>query len=165
MLITDYTTYDEVRAALGVSATELPDTVLSQPQYALMLSISFDDVNEGITTLYPTISALLVGSRSAAQQRLYDYARLYATYAIARDLLTSLPLFSVSRLSDGRAEFTRQTDIFEDVRQAVQGVFNKLRLKVSAAYVALTPGAVAYSQLSFEFTSSTGIATDPVTNA
>lgn len=165
MLLTDYTTTDEVRAALGVSATELPDTVLLQVQWYSLTALDAEDIHSDLLTQYTTISALPEVSRSAAEQRFYLLVRLFVTYAIARNLLVSLPLFSVARLSDGRAEFSRQDDILEDVRQSVQGMFNKLRLKVSAAYVALTPGAVAYSQLSFEFTSSTGIATDPVTNA
>jgi hypothetical protein len=116
-------------------------------------------------TQYATVSALPEGSRTSQEQRFYLLVRLFVTYAIARNLLTSLPLFSVARLSDGRAEFTRQTDPYDDVRLGVQGMFNKLRLKVSAAYVVLVPTDTAYGQVSFGLTSSTGLALDPVTGS
>lgn len=164
MALTDYTTYAEVRAVLGVSTTELPDTVLAQPQHAIMLTLDLEDINTGIPALYTTVSALPEVSRSADQQRFYDLARLTAAYAIARNLLTSLPLFSVSRLTDGRAEFERQKDIFEDVRKAVNAMYDKLRLKLSAIFVVLTPSQPVYASVTQVFTAATGLATDPVTN-
>jgi hypothetical protein len=165
MPITSFTTFDEIRAALGVSATELPDSIIGQEQYSTLAVLDLEAVNSGIPALYSTIFALPEANRSAAEQRYYLLVRLFITYAIARNLLTSLPLFSVSRLSDGRAEFTRQPDIFEDVRLGVQGMFNTLRTKLTTSYVGLAPLEEAYKQASFNFTVSTGLGLDPVTNA
>lgn len=163
MLITDYTTYAEIRAVLGVSTTELPDTVLAQEQYATMLTLDLEDINTGIPALYTTVSATPEINRTTNEQRFYELARLTAAYAIARNLLTSLPLFSVSRLTDGRAEFERQKDIFEDVRNAVNAMYDKLRARLSAIFVILVPGQPAYTAVTQTFTAATGLATDPVT--
>lgn len=165
MTILDYTTYDEIRATLGVSATELADTVLSQTQYAVVAVTELEDVNTGIPDLYTTISAISSGSRTVAQQRFYDYSRLFVTYAIARNLLTSLPLFSVARLTDGRAEFERQRDIFEDVRLGVESMFNIWRLKLTAANKVIATSDPLYTTAVFAYTASTGLGTDPVTGS
>lgn len=164
MLITDYTSPDEIRAALGVSFTELPDSVLSLTQYELLLTLDLEEVNTSVPAAYATISALLVGDRSLAQQRFYLLARLFATYAIARTLLTSLPLFAVERLTDGRAEFQRQADIYEDVRDGVKSMFNTASTRLAAAYLVLVPGATVPATSTFAYTSSTGLGVDPVTN-
>jgi hypothetical protein len=165
MALTTYTTYDEVRAALGVSKTELPDTVLSLTQWDTLTVIGLEDVHTGIPTLYGTISALPTISRSTTEQRFYDLTRLYACYELAQTLLVSLPLFAVRRLTDGRAEFDRQPDVYEDVREGVRGMHNMLKVKLSATYVALAPGETAYSTLAFSRTLSVGLGIDPVTNA
>lgn len=165
MTILDYTTYEEVRAVLGVSATELPDLTMAQTQHNLLLTIDLEDVNSGIPDLYTTVSALPEISRSTAQKRFYELTRLFASYTIARNLLTSLPLFSVARLTDGRAEFQRQPDIFADVREGVEAMFNTLRIKLSTIYVVLTPAEALYTSGVFSYATSTGLGTDPVTNA
>jgi len=165
MPLSSYTSPDEIRAVLGVSATELPDSVINLSQWDTLNTLDLEDVNVGLPTTYATVSALPELSRSTSEQRLYALVRLFTTYAIAKNLLTSLPLFSVQQLTDGRAEFQRQRDIFEDVRVGVDGMFNKLRLKVSAAYVILVPADTAYTSSSHEYTAAVGLAINPVTNA
>lgn len=165
MALTTYTTYDEVRATLGVSKTELADSVLSLTQWDMLVTLGLEDVNLGIPTLYATVAALPTISRSTAEQRFYDLTRLYACYELALNLLVSLPMFSVKSLTDGRAEFGRQNDAHSDVRDGVTATHSIIRMKLSAYYVALTPGATAYSAVSFDRTLSTGLGIDPVTNA
>jgi hypothetical protein len=154
----------EVRAVLGVSATELPDSVISLGYSNLQVILELEDVNLGIPALYTTVSALPEISRTVTQQRFYDLVNLFCTYSRAKDLLAALPMFSVQRLSDGRAEFTRQTDPFEDVKLGVRGMFNSLRIKLTGVYTILTPADAVYTDVRHEFTSAVGLATDPVTN-
>lgn len=163
-MLSDYTTPAEIRAALGVSATELSDPVLSQTQWGVLAVTDMEDVGLGIPALYITVSALLSGVRTAQQQRFYDLVRLFATYSCAKTLLASLPMFSVSRLSDGRAEFERQSDIFDDVRDGVDATYSAIRQRLSAIYVGLVPGAQIYGAKTFSYTVSTGLLVDPVTN-
>ena len=164
MPLTTYTTYDEVRAALGVSKTELPDTVVSLTQWDTLTVIGLEDVNLGIPAFYAIVSAIASNARSTAEQRFYDLTRLYACYNLAQTLLVSLPMFSVKRLTDGRAEFDRQSDIYADVRDGVRGMQSMLRLKLSASFVILSPGAILFNSGNFDRTVSTGLAIDPVTN-
>lgn len=165
MALLDYTTYAEVRAVLGVSATELSDTVLSQTQYGTVLSMDLMDISTSVPTLYTTISAIPEVSRTANQQWFYDLTRLTAAYAIARNLLTSLPLFSVSRLTDGRAEFERQKDIFAEVRESVNAMYSKLAKKLAELLLVLEPTAIVFAEVTQIYTLSIGLGTDPVTNA
>lgn len=136
MSLTTYTTYNEVRAVLGVSMTELPDTILSQPIYSTLLDLALEDVNVNIPAHFATVSAL--PTPSSAQNRFLDLVKLYAPYSTAKELLVSLPLFSVQSLTDGRAEFTRQNDVFEDVRDGVESALLSLRARLSASYAGLT---------------------------
>jgi hypothetical protein len=166
MALTDFTTYDEVRGTLGVSATELPDTVLSQAQWATMLQLDLEDVAIALPTEYLTISALSPVSRTAQQQRLYDLVRLFASYTTANTLLTSLSMFGVERLTDGRAEFQRASDPFSDTREGVTATLAKILKKLIAAYLVLFPSAeVATTVITFPLTAATGLSVDPVTNA
>lgn len=163
MSVLDYTTYAEIRAALGVSATELPDTVLAVPMYATLLDLDLESVsaNGGIPALYATVAADT--SRTAQEQRFYDLTRLFASYSLAKNLLSSLPLFSVQSLTDGRAEFHRQADVIADIVAGVNGIYNAVRTKLSAAYLVLVPGIGGYVRPTAIITAAEGLAVDPVT--
>jgi hypothetical protein len=163
MALIDFTTYAEVRAVLGVSATELPDSVISQPQWALTLQLALEDVSLNLPTLYTTVSAIPSVSRTSTQQRFYDLVRLFASYSVAKDLLTSLPPFSVQRLADGRAEFNRFADAFKDVKEGVLGMFQNLRLRLAKQYQVLAPADTVYTQVTEVWTDSATLGTDPVT--
>jgi hypothetical protein len=165
MPILDYTTYSEIRATLGVSATELPDTVLSQEQWALFLNLALSDVHSDLASTYATISALPSNSRSTSQQRLYELVRLFASYTTANTLLTSLTMFGVERLTDGRAEFQRVADPYSDTREGVVATLETIRKRLVAAYNALVPGAITETSATFTMTAAIGLAVDPVTNA
>jgi len=162
MSLLDYTSYAEIRAVLGVSATELSDATLALTQYATVATLELEDVNLGIPALYTTIAT--DSSKTATEQRFYDLVRLFVAYAVAQNLLTSLPLFSVQRLTDGKAEFQRQANIFDEVRSGVDGLYTTLKTRLSAVYVLLEPTATAYAQGSFDFTQATGIAINPMTS-
>lgn len=163
MALTDFTTYDEVRAALGVSSTELTDSVLAQAQWAFQGLLDLEDINSALPDMYTTISGIAQGSRTTAQQRYFDLTRIFMTYAIAKSLLGALPLFSVQKLTDGKAEFDRFADAYKDVADAILGMFNSLRYRLGAAYQALVPGATVDTAYTSTFTIAVGLGTDPVT--
>lgn len=163
-MLVDYTTFDEVRAVLGVSPEELEDSTLIKPIYETLLKIDLEDIDEDLISEYKTVKAVAFASRTAAQQRLHELTRLFSAIAVARQLLVSLPYFAEKRLQDGRAEKERIEDPFEKVRDGVEGQFNALRFRLSAALVAVA-GGTALSRTSVTIMSSTGLATDPVTNA
>lgn len=154
----------EVRAALGVSATELPDSVINLAHYSTQVILDLEDVNTGIPALYTTVSAISSGSRTVTEQRFYDLVHLFCTYSRAKDLLAALPMFSVRALSDGRAEFSRQDDAYLDTKAGVKGMYERLRVKLTSVYVTLVPADAPYTDTTFEYASAVGLAINPVTN-
>jgi hypothetical protein len=163
MPLTDYCTYSEVRATLGVSTTELTDATLSSTMYVTLVTLALEDVHTNIPTEFAAVSALSSGSRTAQQARFYDLVKLYAPYALAKELLVSLPLFSVQRLTDGKAEFQRQSDIFQDTKDGIDSALVALRYRLAAAYETLHAGSIN-TRTRLITSLSAGLATDPVTN-
>jgi hypothetical protein len=160
-----YTSYDEIRAVLGVSATELTDEALNQPMYDTHALIALDDVVVGIPTVFDTFSELSV--KTEAQTRFIGLVCLYVPYAIAKQLLTSLPMFGIQQLTDGRAGFQRNSNaaIYDSVRTSVQLVLGDIKLRLAVSYYGVTDTvAVSSSSVTQVFAISTGILRDPVTN-
>lgn len=126
--LTDYTSYDEIRAVLGVSDEELEDGTLALPLYLTMLLMEFDDIEPTLDVQYTNIKAL--PSRTTQEQKLLDVVSVFSAYAIAQHLLTSLPLFAPKRITDGRAEMDRIADPFESVREEVRNTYRILRARL-----------------------------------
>jgi len=162
-MLTQYTTFDEVRAVLGVSDEELEDEVLVQPFYERQLIIDIEDVDAGIPDAFDTVSAIPYASRTKVQKRFYDLVQLFSAYAIGRTLLMSMPYFAELRVQDGRSEKQRVKDPFEFTRDGVQAGFVAARQSLLAAYAAATGGSVT-TRVTRTLLTSTGLATDPVTN-
>ena len=162
-MLTEFTSYEEIRAVLGVSPEELEDVTLSMPLYEQLLKLEIESVGVGIVAAFQTVSVLSPPARTAPQQLLYDVARLYSAYAIANHLLTSLPYFGELRIQDERAQKERVSDPYEKTKIGVQAWLANLRLRLSAAFVAVV-GGTAVSRTVRTLTVATGIALDPVTN-
>lgn len=163
MALTDYTTYAEVRSVLGVSTTELPDTVLAQEQWLSLFNIDAEDIHSNLLTEYAAISALPSLSRTAAQKKLYELVRLFASYTSAKNLFSSLELFSAVRLGDGRAEFERTADPYDSVRNGVLATLAKIIAKLTAAYQVFNPAVPSYTTPTYSHILAAGLAKDPVT--
>lgn len=164
MALLTYTTYDEIRAVLGVSKTELADATLALPIYDPLASIFLDEVNPNLETRFSEVSAL--PSKTLAQQRFLDLVKLFVNYKIARELLTSLPMFSVKALSDGRAEFQRQDGVFDDLKDGIDSAVTSMKYRLTASFAQLYPSEqIPVTYVRPSITSSVGLAIDPVTNA
>jgi hypothetical protein len=160
-MLTDYTSFDEIRAAIGVNDEELEDATLTLPMYEQNLVIDLDEIHDDIDTAYNALLAPL----SADQERFQRCVQLFATYSVARHLLGSLPIFLPKRVQDGRAEQERVNDPYEGVREGVNGMYARMREKLLAAFNVLfpaTPGTPAVTQV---FAVGVGLSLDPVTNA
>lgn len=160
-MITTYTTYDEVRATLGVSDDEIVDATLALPIWATNLDFAIDEFSSVLVATYETIAAKEESSRTATEKKIYTGTRLFATYTVAEDLLKSLPMFSFKRLTDGKAEAER-FDAWKDTKQGVANGLAAIRLRLQLA-LSGTSGYTAPLRNTFRFTSATGLATDPVT--
>jgi hypothetical protein len=123
--IIEYTTYAEVRSALGVSDEELEDSTLALDMYALALNAALKRISAALPADYATIEAKDAPTRSIAEQDVFDAVRLFSVYQIAAEL-TGLPLFSPKQVTDGKAGFSRYAD--SPYKEAIKQVRQKLDL-------------------------------------
>jgi len=162
MALSDYTTPQEIRAVLGVSSTELTDETLALSMYGTLATLGLEDIHKNLPTEFSTVSALPV--KTSQQQRFVDLVKLYVPYKIAKELLTSLPLFAVKQLSDGRAEFQRQADVFNDLRDGVDAALNSLKFRLSATYASMYPAVIVNTPTAtFSSVRAAGLAVNPIT--
>lgn len=157
-------TATDVRAVLGVSATEIPDATLALTLFDNLVSLELEDISLDLATDYATVNAIV--SKTAADLRFLKVVALYATYLYANFCLEQLPLFAVQTLTDGRASFTRQSEPYESVKLGIAGMLSSLKVRLLSAYAALYPNATLPATVeTFTSTLSTGLATDPVTGS
>ena len=108
MLLTDYTTVDEVCATLGVSSTEITDAILLQTRWTFQASCLGRRIsNANMPDMYTTVAAMPANTRTKEQQRYYDLVRIFMCYSICQELVAAPPMFSVQTLTDGKVSFTR----------------------------------------------------------
>ena len=162
--LSTYTTPETVRAVLGVSKTELTDATLDLPIWLITVEHNLEAVSEGIVEEFAVVEAVPPASRDVKQKKFYELVQLYAPYSLAKELLVSLPLFSVKSLTDGKAEFQRQDNVFEDVKDGVDAALTSLKYRLLAAYESLT-SATPTARPTFSTIVSSPLGTDPVTNA
>lgn len=138
MAITTYTSYAEVRAALGVSSDELPDAQLGYDMYDTGLLFELESIDAGLPAAYAVVAAKLVGARTAAEQRFYLTTRQFAVYATAVQLIPALPLIAAKTITDGKASITR------DAAAPFKLTIEECRRKFSALSQALTDAYKGY---------------------
>ena len=163
--LTDFTSYAEIRAVLGVAPEELEDETLALPLYVRSLVFDLTDLAFDMDTQYETVLALPSTSWTAAQKRYYECVQLFSAYSVSKQLLGSLPLFSPQTIKDGRAEFDRQDDPFADVKAGVLDGLNLARKRLLAAYAGLTAAPAPTLAITALFSVSAGLPVDPVTGA
>lgn len=161
MALLTYTTYDDIRAALGVSSDEIEDATLSLALYELNLTSEFEDIDLSLESTYATVSALT--SRTDVQERFLQATRLFSTYAVAYQATTSLPLFSPKDITDGKAAFSRYADSpYKEVIKRVEQMHGKYKSRLEQALAA--NNAVSAPSIAYRPYLSVGVPTsDPVT--
>ncbi len=132
MLITNYTTYDEVRATCGLSAKELTDAELAMEIYGNVLSLALDGIDlpteapgpGPLDTRFLEVEAIAEGSRTASEQKLYDLTRVFATYTVALEAVVSLSMKAPKAISDSKATLTRFSpeSVYKDVIARIEKV-------------------------------------------
>lgn len=161
-MLTTYTSYDQIRATLGVSDEELADTTLALEAWATNLEFTLEEFSETLISTYQVIAAKVEGSRTSSEAKIYAATRLFSTYVVANDLLKSLPMFSFKRITDGKAEAER-FDAWKDAREGIQAGLAAIKVRLQTA-LSGTDGYTAPARSSFKFTSIAALAFDPVTS-
>ena len=155
----DYTSYDEIRAVLGVSDEELEDITLALPIYAQKLGFELEDISSTLESVYETSKTAPVPT--TAQTKLLNSVQVFSAYTIAKHLLGSASLFAPRRVGDGRAETERVTDPFETLRDDVEAGYLSLKQRVSSALVGL--GEQVDAATSRVYSAAAGLPVDNVT--
>jgi hypothetical protein len=159
MALTDYTTYADVRAALGVSDEELEDATLALTTYEDALVSEFEDIS---LTLQSTLDATLAKvTPTEDEERFLRYARLFSAYTVAKLLTASLPMFGPKTITDGKAKIDRFNDPYRDTVKDVAAQYDKWRSRLSAAFTAL--GQSSSTPKVRTYMSVVSPASDPVT--
>ena len=126
MPITDYTSYDQIRAVLGVSLDEITDTTLALEVYDTELDYDLSSLSATLASEYAVIAAKLPVDRTTDETEKYITTRVYSTYSVAKTLLYSLPMFAPQSISDGKAKVSRFSNSPLDmIRQNVIGQYEK----------------------------------------
>lgn len=142
MLLTDYTSFDEVRAALGVEVEELDDSTLELTLYADVLQVELEEVDIGLPATYDAVQAQ--SSQSEEDLRFLQAAHLFATYAVAKHLGTTLPLFSPEQVTDGKSAMRRSQDTpYQKVIDAVGREYARFRGRLEQAYGVINSSTAA----------------------
>lgn len=132
MVLTDYTTYAEVRAALGVEIEEVEDATLALAIYVDVLQLELEEIDTTLPATYTTIKAL--PSPSADQTRFLQAAHLFATYVVARHLTKTLPMFGPEEITDGKAALKRNLASLRQIIEAVAGEHARFRARLMQTF-------------------------------
>lgn len=137
MAVTDYTTFDDVRAALGVSAEELDDATLSLDLYTHSLALEMSGISAELPAAYATVLDKAESARSAVELQFFSAVKAFAPYAVAKQLASSLPLFAPKTITDGKATVTRDSSApFTLTIESCKDNYDRFRSALEAAYSA-----------------------------
>jgi hypothetical protein len=161
MSLTSYTTYDDIRAVLGVSDDDLDDATLALEVYESFLVMDLEDIRVDLPELYTTTTE--IASPSAGQIRFIQSTRLFATYSVAKQLASSLPLFAAKEVTDSKAGVTRFDSPYKDVILALARDYERLRTRLIQALNVL--GSETQSRQRRSLMSVVSPVTDPITGA
>jgi hypothetical protein len=163
MALTPYCTNDEVRAALGVTVSEIGDAVLDLPIYSMGLRREINRLSTSLPAAFSTVNA--EPSPTDVQRNLLDSVKLFAIYAVARQAGAALAMAAPKSLNDDKSGFSRDSNspykdvldrieiLFQQARQDLLNAFSEYSGAASAT-LALPPGLAVSSR-----------AYDPVTGA
>jgi len=140
MDITDYTSYNEIRATCGLSVKELSDSELGMELYQNILSLALGEVTlpevtpgpGPLDTRFLVIDNTAEGSRTTLEQKLYDLTRLFCTYTIALEAIGSLSIKAAKTISDSKATLTRFSpestykDVIERITDALRDIKSRI---------------------------------------
>lgn len=166
MALTPYTTPEEVRSALSVNSTELPNSVIEQPLVMQRLTLRLYDIDPNIMTAIATVAAKNEGDRSANEAKFLMAGLLLCTYAVAMDFLPTLPTLMLQTLTDGKASQDRFDAAFGETIAGVNSMYELARSRAVAWYTVIGGGDyVVPTRAEETIFTATGVAVDPVTGA
>ncbi len=129
--LADYTSYDQIRAALGVAKEELEDETLALDLYAVALELDLEEVDATLISEFTSASEEL--NPSAAQTRLIDVTKLFSTYSVAKHLLVASTMFAPKDITDGKATVNRVIEPHSPLAKGIESMYEKFKSQVRTA--------------------------------
>lgn len=138
--LTEYTSYAEVRAVLGVSSYELSDSLLALPNYSRALQTklyattgTFGSVTGSLIDIFDALSS--EASPTADEENMLALIQQFSTYVVAEACLSGLSLAALKSESDGEAIQTRFSSeaTFKDVAKSVRQQLTSLLAQIDSA--------------------------------
>jgi hypothetical protein len=137
MAMSDFISFDDVRAALGVSSDEITDATLSLDLYDFNLVSELESISLNLIADYQALKETAPSTWSTANTRFHQSVRLFSAYAVAKQATTALPMFSPKEQTDGKAALVRfAQNPYKDTINAVLQSYDAFRAKLEAAYAA-----------------------------
>lgn len=157
--ITTYTTYADIRAALGVSDEDLEDETLALSLYADSLTQDLEDIALTLPDTIATTKANVTPTDN--EVRFLTAARLFATYAVAKQLTAALPLFAAQQVSDSKATVQRFDNPYRDTIKQVVDQYERTRNRLMASLTLI--GTVTADATPRVYMGVSSPSSDPVT--
>lgn len=140
-----WTTPDEVRALLGINEADISDATILLPVYSVGLEAEARDVSPRLPSEFKRVAALVTLTEDEAW--FLRVARSFAAYAVARMVLTALPLAAMRDSSDGKASEARFASApYHDTMKMLESSFNVAKGRVLPALSQVTVSAPPRSQ-------------------
>ena len=138
MALVDYISFDDVRAALGVSADEFDDATLSLDVYAFNHVSELEAISPLILGVYDVQVDTSPSTWTANQTRFFQAFTLFSAYAVAKQATISLPLFSPKEQTDGKASMVRYAqDPYKATIARVLQQYDAFKLKLATVFSVL----------------------------
>lgn len=128
MALSEFTTFGDVRAALGVTSDELEDATLSLRLYDFSLRADLDSINSELINTFRSIAAET--NPTDDEIKLQEMVQLFSTYSVAKHLTTSLPMFSFKEVTDGKASDTRSSESYLATIELVGRLYDQYRTEL-----------------------------------
>lgn len=162
MFLTDFTTPEDIRAALGLSEEDLDSADLDLPIYVDNLVSDLEDIS--IDVPERILTTLAIPTPSMLEDRFLRYSRLFCTYSVAKHLTGSLPMFALKSVEDGKARMDRFESPYKDTIRDINAKFDKWKNRLEQAYGSLS-SVTARVRTPRRYMSVVPPSSDPVTGA
>lgn len=146
MSLAPFTTPADVRAVCGISTDEVEDEQLDLLIYELALERDLRSVSPGLPEDFRTY----LSSPAASPQEVVvvKATQMFATYAVALELTTSLPLMAPKDISDSKTATSRFADApYKVVIAKVEAAYEKSKAALLDALADVAGGSASTRRL------------------
>lgn len=102
--------FDDVRALLGVSDEELEDATIALKVYERLLESDLIEIDPSLIGDFVAVNAEPTESRTSAQRAFLSAMQVFSTFCVANHLATALPQFSPRLITDSKATMQRHSE-------------------------------------------------------